>query len=95
MIKILNNCYEDGYKVIIYTSRGMSVFKGNISDIYTNLYELTLNQLNEWGVKYHQLIMGKAHFDLLIDDKVVNSSEIRSISDIKKVLNLQNNNINK
>ena len=46
MIKILNNCYEDGYKVIIYTSRGMSVFKGNISDIYTNLYELTLNQLN-------------------------------------------------
>ena len=82
MIDIVNNCYENGCKIIIYTSRGMTCFKGNINDIYSNLYELTVNQLNKWGVKYHQLIMGKAHYDILIDDKCVNSENINSTNDI-------------
>ena len=86
MIKILNECYENGYRIIIYTARGMTVFKGNINDIYSNLYELTTSQLKKWGIKYHQLIMGKAHFDLFIDDRAVNSSQIKEFSDIKKLL---------
>ena len=86
MIYIVNNCYENGYKVIIYTSRGMTCFKGNTNDIYSNLYELTVQQLKHWGVKYHQLIMGKAHYDILIDDKCLNSENINSIQDIANFL---------
>jgi hypothetical protein len=40
----------------------------------------------EWGIKHHQLIMGKAHYDLLIDDKVVNSKNIKNLGDIEKCL---------
>ena len=69
MIKVLNKCYEKGHKIIIYTARGMTCFKGNVNDIYSNLYEITKTQLDQWGVNYHQLIMGKIHFDLFIDDK--------------------------
>ena len=86
MIYILNKCYEEGYKIIIYTARGMSVNKGNLHNIYSSLYELTKFQLDKWGVKYHQLVMGKLHFDLLIDDKVVNSSQIKTFSDVEKYL---------
>ena len=87
MIDIVNNCHDNGYKIIIYTSRGMTGFNGNTNDIYSNLYELTIKQLDNWGVKYHQLIMGKAHFDVLIDDKCLNSERINSAQDIFKFLN--------
>ena len=86
MIFILNKCYEKGHKIIIYTARGMTCFKGNVNDIYTNLYQITKDQLDKWGVKYHQLIMGKVHFDLFIDDKAVNSNLIKKASDIDKYL---------
>jgi len=84
MIEIVNECYDSGAQIIIYTARGMTSHGGNIANIYHGLYDLTKKQLDEWGVKHHKLIMGKAHFDLLIDDKVVNSNEINSILDIKK-----------
>ena len=33
------------------------------------LFDLTKQQLDDWGVKYHELIMGKPHADYFIDDK--------------------------
>ena len=33
------------------------------------LYTLTKMQLDIWGCKYHELIMGKPHADMFIDDK--------------------------
>ena len=83
MIDILNSCKRNGFKIIIYTSRGMTVFNGNVNDIYSNLYDLTQKQLKEWKVNYDQLIMGKVHYDLLIDDKAINSLNIKNIKDIE------------
>ena len=84
MIDIANQCYDRGDRVIIYTARGMTSFAGNTHDIYSNLYDLTKKQLKKWGVKHHQLIMGKAHYDVLIDDKAINSTRIKNILDIDK-----------
>jgi hypothetical protein len=88
MIDVVNQCYDSGAKVIIYTARGMTSFKGNPHDIYDNLYELTKAQLNNWGIKYHKLAMGKLHYDVLIDDKAINSSNINKLEDIKKFLQI-------
>ena len=33
------------------------------------LRPLTQAQLKMWGVKYHELLMGKPHADIFIDDK--------------------------
>jgi hypothetical protein len=60
----------------------MSTFSNNLPKIYNELFEITKKQLDNWGVKYHELIMGKTHYDLLIDDKAINSTKIQSISDI-------------
>lgn len=76
VVKLVNSLYDDGYKVIIYTARGMTQFAGNIIEIYSKLYNLTNEQLKSWGVKYHQLVMGKIHYDVLIDDKALNSYNI-------------------
>ena len=86
MIEIVNNCYDEGAEIIIYTARGMTSHGGRVADIYENLYELTKHQLKQWGVKHHKLVMGKVHYDLLIDDKAINSNNIKNITDIKGIL---------
>lgn len=76
MVELVNSLYDDGHKIVIYTARGMNQFNGNIIEIYSKLYVQTNKQLNSWGVKYHQLIMGKIYYDILIDDKSINSQNI-------------------
>lgn len=84
-IELVNSFYDDGHKIIIYTARGMSQFSGNIIEIYSKLYNQTNDQLKSWRVKYHQLVMGKIHYDVLIDDKALNSYNINR-QDIIKLL---------
>ena len=83
MIDVVNKCYESGMYIKIYTARGMSTFSGDVNKVYSELYELTKQQLINWGVGHHELVMGKIHFDLLIDDKAINSLKIKSFNDVK------------
>lgn len=69
-INAVNKLYDEGNRVKIFTGRGC------LSGI--NWESLTVAQLKAWGVKYHELIMNKPHFDLLIDDKAINSVEWRT-----------------
>jgi len=63
-IEIINNLYDKGYIITYWTARG------TLSNI--NFFSLTYDQLKTWGVKFHELRMGKPAFDLLIDDKTFN-----------------------
>ena len=72
-VELVNEYYDKGYRIIIYTARGMGAYKGNVNLVYERLYDLTFNHLNEWGVKFHRLVMGKLDYDLLIDDKAISS----------------------
>ena len=58
-IDILNALHDKGDEVILHTARGMKRFNNDVALVYTNLYELTKNQLAVWGVRYDKLIMGK------------------------------------
>ena len=59
---IVNNLYDNGNYIIINTARGAS------SGI--DWTKFTQNQLNNWGVKYHELITNKKpNADVFIDDK--------------------------
>lgn len=68
----LNALFDDGNEVIYYTARGMTRFNGNASKCYTEYYEFTRQQLDKWGCKYNQLIMGKPAADCYIDDLAIN-----------------------
>jgi hypothetical protein len=57
----INLLFEQGHEVIFFTARGSTSGR--------NWRELTESQLALWGVKYHELIMGKPSADFYIDDK--------------------------
>ena len=67
-IKKINKFYEDGHIIIYWTARGTSTG--------LDWSELTKNQLDNWGCKYHKLKVGKPAYDLLICDKTKRIEEI-------------------
>lgn len=79
-IKVLNKLYDEGHYIIYFTARAMGRFSGHSHSIAAKkatevLFELTKQQLEEWGVKYNELIMGKPHADLFIDDKGIECND--------------------
>ena len=79
-IKVLNKLYDDGNHIIYFTARAMGRFSDQPHTIAAQkakevLFELTENQLKDWGCKYNELIMGKPHADLFIDDKGINCDD--------------------
>ncbi len=71
-IAVINELYDEGHRIIFHTARGMGRYKGNKKFAEQHFYEFTINQLRAWGVKYHELHLGKIHADFFIDDKGVN-----------------------
>lgn len=67
-IKMVNDLYDAGNRITMWTARG------TVSGI--DWRAITESQLSEWGVKYHNLILGKPAYDLFIDDKAMNSLEV-------------------
>ena len=67
-IKKINKFYENGHIIIYWTARGTSTG--------LDWSELTKNQLDNWGCKYHKLKVGKPAYDLLICDKTKRIEEI-------------------
>ena len=77
-IKVINKLYDEGNYVIYFTARAMGRFAGDpdaASKATALMKDITKDQLDNWGGKYHELILGKPHADYFIDDKGVNSDE--------------------
>lgn len=69
-IKKINKLYDEGNKIHYWTARG------TVTKI--NHYDLTKNQLDSWGCKYHSLSVGeKPAYDLLICDKSIRIEELK------------------
>jgi len=67
-IQQINNLFDEGNTITYWTARG------SVTGI--DWYEITKNQLNSWGCKFHKLSVGeKPAYDLLICDKAINSEE--------------------
>ena len=63
----VNDLYEAGHTIKLFTGRGSW-------DNY-DWRKFTEVQLAKWGVKYHELILGKPHADVFIDDKALNARD--------------------
>ena len=70
-IKKINQLYDQGYIIKIFTSRYMGRNNENVSKAKKQGYKMTINQLKKWKIKYHRLIFGKPSFDLFIDDRAL------------------------
>ena len=68
MIRIMNHLYDMGNEIILFTARGYVTGK--------DWSETTKEQLDRWGVKYHQLIFGKPNADYYIDDRSIHVQDL-------------------
>ena len=64
----INALYEEGHTIIFQTARGMGRSGNSYAYAHKAFYEMTRQQLLEWGVKFHSLFLGKPSGDFYIDD---------------------------
>ena len=65
-IKKINEMYDKGHTIVYWSARGR---RSGLDHT-----ELTIDQLDKWGAKYHDVQVGnKPHFDMYICDKSYNS----------------------
>lgn len=70
-IKTINKLFDEGHYIKIFTSRYMGRTNSNTKKAYKLGYLKTSNQLKKWNLKYHELILGKPRYDVIIDDKSI------------------------
>jgi hypothetical protein len=63
----VNELYDKGNKILIYTARG------TVTGI--DWRDLTQKQLDTWGIKHHELRLGKPFADVYVDDRGVSDSD--------------------
>lgn len=73
MVRIINKLYDMGNEIVLFTARGY------VTGI--DWSETTKEQLEQWGVKYHQLFFGKPNADYYIDDKMLDMERLYYIFD--------------
>lgn len=71
-IDYFNRLYDQGHTINYWTARGSS------SGI--DWSDFTKKQLESWGVKSHSVSVGKPSYDIWVDDKAVNASNIRNMA---------------
>ena len=64
----INKLYDEGNTIVYWTARG--------SRKQINWEELTKQQLDSWGAKYHELKVDKPFYDLFIEDKALRIEEL-------------------
>lgn len=74
-ISKINKLYDEGNQIIYFTARGMGRSGDNADLSKRMFYELTKDQLDRWGCKYHKLVLGKPSGDYYVDDKGINANE--------------------
>ena len=84
-INKINELFEKGYFIKIFTARYMGRNNDNIIMAKRSAKKLTINQLKKWKVKFHKLYFGKPSSDLYIDDKNLNYKS-NWIKDLKKII---------
>lgn len=76
MINLVNDLYDKGNQIIIYTGR------------HSLEWQSTVDWLTTHKVKYHQLILNKPFFDYYICDKAISYTKETDIEEILKKIQL-------
>ena len=90
MVDRIREYKEQGAKIILYTSRNMNTYKGNIGLINANTAKIVLEWLEKWDIPYDEIIYGKpwpGHNGYYVDDRTVRPDEfLKRTPDRNKLL---------
>ena len=90
MVDRIREYKEQGAKIILYTSRNMNTYKGNIGLINANTAKIVLEWLEKWDIPYDEIIYGKpwpGHNGFYVDDRTVRPDEFlnRSVEELNDI----------
>ena len=80
MVQKLKEYKEQGAKIILFTSRNMKTYHGNIGAINANTAKILLSWLDKWEIPYDEIIYGKpwpGPRGLYVDDRSVDRKSTR------------------
>lgn len=78
MVEKLRYYKANGAKIVLYTSRNMNSYQGNIGVINKNTAKILLDWLDKWSIPYDEIIYGKpwpGHKGFYVDDRTVRPDE--------------------
>ena len=83
-INMLRKYHDDGWEIVINSSRNMRTYESNVGKI--NIYTLPniISWLNRYNVPYDEIIVGKpwcGYDGFYIDDKAIRPSEFHSMNE--------------
>lgn len=78
MVEKIRYYKKNGARIVLYTSRNMNTYKGNLGLI--NKYTATVlsEWLNKWAIPYDEIVYGKiwpGHKGFYIDDRTIRPDE--------------------
>ena len=75
--------HDNGAKIVLFTSRNMNTYRGNIGVINKITAKTLLEWLNKWEIPYDEIIYGKpwpGHKGFYVDDRTVRPKEFLKYS---------------
>jgi len=83
MIDKLREYKDGGAKIVLFTSRNMNSYNGNIGLINANTAKVLLKWLDKWDIPYDEIIYGKpwpGHHGFYVDDRTIRPDEFLKYS---------------
>ena len=83
MVEKLGWYKERGAKIILFTSRNMNSYGGNLGLINKNTAKILLDWLEKWQIPYDEILYGKpwpGHKGFYVDDRTIRPDEFLSKS---------------
>ena len=83
MVERIRYYKEGGARIVLFTSRNMNSYKGNIGLINANTAKVLLEWLEKWQIPYDEIIYGKpwpGHKGFYVDDRTVRPDEFLKLS---------------
>lgn len=69
---------QNGAKIVLFTSRNMNSYNGNIGLINKNTATILMKWLDKWSIPYDEIIYGKpwpGHKGFYVDDRTIRPDE--------------------
>lgn len=78
VVQKLRYYHENGAKIVLFTSRNMNSYNGNIGIINKKTARVLLDWLDKWDIPYDEIVYGKpwpGHKGFYVDDRTIRPDE--------------------
>lgn len=75
--------HDNGAKIVLFTSRNMNTYKGNLAQINVHTAKILLAWLERWDIPYDELLYGKpwpGKNGFYIDDRSIRPDEFLELN---------------